>query len=96
MLSKRRELKEFYETLEVLGEAEVRKLITQGAFSADECSAAEKWLVLTIQERQELRAEKTLELAKRENSRATMANVIACIAVAIAVVAIIVSIKVIN
>ena len=56
MLSKRTELKEFYETLEVLGEAEVRKLITQGTFSADECSTAEKWLVLTIQERQELRA----------------------------------------
>jgi hypothetical protein len=96
MLSKRTELKEFYETLEVLGEAEVRKLITQGTFSADECSAAEKWLVLTIQERQELRAGKTLELAKGANSRATMVNVIAYIAVAIAVVAIIVSIKVIN
>ena len=96
MLSKRRELKEFYETLEVLGEAEVRKLITQGTFSADECSAAEKWLVLTIQERQELRAEKTLDLANGANIRATMVNVIACIAVAIAVVAIIVNIKVIN
>jgi hypothetical protein len=96
MLSKRTELKEFYETLEVLGEAEVRKLITQGAFSADKCSAAEKWLVLTIQERQGLQAEKTLGLAKGANSRATMVNVIACIAVAIAVVAIIVSIKVIN
>jgi hypothetical protein len=96
MLSKRTELKDFYETLEVLGEAEVRKLITQGTFSADECSAAEKWLALNIQERQELRAEKTLELAKGANNRATMANVIACIAVAIAVVAIIISIKVIN
>jgi hypothetical protein len=35
MFSKRAELEDFYETLEVLGEPEVRKLITQGKFSAD-------------------------------------------------------------
>ena len=96
MFSKRTELKEFYETLEVLGEPEVRKLITQGKFSADECSIAEKWLTQNIQERQELRAEQTLRLAKGANSRATLANAIACIAAAIAVVAIIVSVKVVN
>ena len=83
MLSKRTGLEDFYECLEMLGEPEVRNRITQGTFSADERGVAEGWLAQNIQERQELRAEQTLALTKGANSRATWANVIACIAVAI-------------
>jgi hypothetical protein len=88
MLSDPREIREFRENLEMMGEHKVREFIAHRRFSSDKLLVAQEWLAQQVEERQELRAAETLELAGWANKLAVVANGFAFLATVIAVVAI--------
>ena len=92
-LRERKERKDFYEALEVLGEHEVRKLIPLDYFSKDKVCDAMEWLAQrnrekqsSMQDRRGARAEETLALAKKANRNAWIAAAIAVVSTVVSVV----------
>ncbi len=89
---------ELWPKLDELGEAEVRKRLTQGVYGQQKLPLIQAWLAKkegertdTATQRQEIRESKALELSAEANSIARRSNAIAWIAAVISALALLVS-----